>query len=149
VDEHGPAVVDADGCRVPIPVPPAGGSVVEFGALTTGGGYPARSTVFTTHDICDRDNRRVAALPHDGFTRQDYQRFAAAAGLEYPVWTDKGRPQRPPGFVTLWPCVHDQAFRKAHRSHWLGRKILGYKEEWDPYYGGRTDPPMDPAYLAG
>lgn len=147
VDEAGPAVVDANGWRVPIPVPPDGGKICEHRSAMNGGGMPGRSWTLVMFHVCDRDGRALAALPADGFTGEDYQRLARAAGLGYEVQRAGRVPAEVPGFVTLLVCVNEEESHQPHRKGWLTRKLIGGKDEWSPYFGGRTYPPMDPAYL--
>lgn len=149
VDGAGAALVDADGCRVPIPLPPEGGVLNEHHTSVSGGGMPGRSWVLTSYNVCDRDGRSLAALPTDGFTRRDFQAFAEAAGLGFHVQTAGRHPPEVPGFVTFWPCTQTQEFRDRHPSHWFSLKLIGAKAQSSPYYGGRTYPPMTPSYLDG
>ena len=151
IDDGGPAVVDADGLRVPVPVPPGGGQIVRY---SSGGGSSSYGPGGILVDIyvCDADRRKVAQLPRDGFERSDFERFAAVLGVPFEsrVSDYKTDPGLVPGFVYLVDCTQTAADRvftyrpgPIERLRHKQRKVAPTS-----YPAGVTYPPMDPAYLS-
>lgn len=161
VDEAGPALIDADGLRVPIPVPPAGGVLVRLEVraeplkhrpnplVPRPGQQPRRrarrgkarppvpqpsGTVYLTF-ICGPGGEVTARLPGDeeGFSDEAMASFAAAAGLRYEQRDKKSLP----GYrglhtsLDLRACVDDAAYR-ASRGARL-KRVLGVQGRRSPY----------------
>lgn len=151
VDDAGPAVVDADGLRVPVPVPPSGGGIVRF---TSGGGGTNYGPAAVRHNfyVCDADRRKVALLPADGFATSDFERLAAVLGWAFESRsTDvKNDPGLSPGFVNLRFCVNTAEDRAEITRPGPLRRALhrDRQEEFSAYPEGYPRPPMDPAYLS-
>lgn len=151
VDDDGPAVVDADGLRVPMPIPPGGGQIVWY---TSGGGSSSYGPAGFSWNVyvCDADRRKVAQLPDRGFDESDFERLAALLGVPFErrVSDYKTDPGLIPGFVYLVDCTQtaeDRAF--TYRPGPLER--LRHKQRKvapTSYPEGVTYPPMDPAYLS-
>ena len=75
------AVVDADGERHPVPLPPNGGRLVRYDAVIIEG---AAATPTWSLFVADEQSHRVAELPAIGFSHvTGLGDLAAAAGLGY------------------------------------------------------------------
>lgn len=179
VDETGPALIDADGLRVPIPVPPAGGVLVRMEVTADPvkarphplapppGGWrlPARrgkprppvpqpsGTVYLTF-ICEPGGRVTARLPgeEEGFSSDAMASFAAAAGLRYEQ-RDKKSLRNYSGLHTsldLRACVDDAAYRASSGARI--RRMLGLQGRRSPYeepYKSRYPVTVPPYELPG
>jgi hypothetical protein len=138
VDEAGPALIDADGLRVPIPVPATGGVLVRL-AVTADpvpirphplAAQPGRrprlrgqapppppkpsGTVYLNF-ICGPGGKVTVRLPgqEEGFSDEAMASFAKAAGLRYEQ-RDKKSLKKTSGLHTsldLRACVDDAAYR--------------------------------------
>ena len=82
VDEQGPGLVDADGTRHSLPLPPWGGRLV-YATVTmeVQGGVGSDTSLFVT----DEGDHPVLMLPADGFSEETARGFADAAGLAFVV----------------------------------------------------------------
>jgi hypothetical protein len=85
VDGAGAGLIDADGVRHPLPVPPWGGKLIMAGDGVIAGS--AKVEVLYTVFIADEQNHVLVRLPgvEDGFDRADLRSFAVAAGLNFDV----------------------------------------------------------------
>jgi hypothetical protein len=116
VDDAGPAVIDADGYRIPIPVSPVDGGLVRSVSVGSSSSYGSSPTMFFYY-IADPDGRVLARLPVAcGFTDEDLQEFARAAGLGF---TEIVRsPSKGPGYgrsVDFNNCIYDREYRASRR----------------------------------
>ena len=179
VDEEGPALIDADGMRMPIPVPPAGGVLVRLAVTADPLNLPphplaARAgqrrlptrrakarppapkpsgTVYLTF-VCGPDGKVTARLPgeEEGFTDAAMGSFAAAAGMRY-EHRDKKALRNYSGLHTsldLRSCVDDATYRASRGAR--VKRMLGVQGRRSPYeepYKSRYPATVPPYQLPG
>ena len=133
VDDAGPAIIDADGYRIAIPVPPAGGMLVRSVVGGSSSSYGSSPTMFF-YFVADPDGRVTARLPGetDGFTEDGLKDFARAAGMGF---TEIVRnPVDAPGYsksVNFDDCIFDRDYRASRRSRM--KRALRYEGRCSPY----------------
>lgn len=143
------ALVDADGERHRLPVPPWGGRLIKAGepTLTTPSGGPG--SVYTLF-VADENGHPLVRLPHTGFDDDVLDGFAAAAGLAYEVQNlplgqmPKAYPDLA-GSLELREAVHDREQRApSAKGGW--RRLLGRRHDApsgaDPVADGRSGRPV-------
>lgn len=84
VADDGLAVLDADGGRHPVPVPPAARIA---GVRSEWQPYRGKPRVTTEYSVLNGANQVVAELPSAHFSSDDIERLARAAGIPF-VFTD-------------------------------------------------------------
>jgi hypothetical protein len=179
VDEEGPALIDADGMRVPIPVPPAGGVLVRMAVtadplthrpnpLAAQPGQrrlPTRrakarppapkpsGTVYLTF-ISGPDGKVTARLPgeEEGFSDKAMASFAAAAGMRYEQRDKKSlrNYSRLHTSLDLRACVDDASYRASRGARI--KRMLGVQGRRSPYeepYKSRYPATVPPYQLPG
>lgn len=160
VDDRGPALIDADGLRVPIPVPPDGGVLVRLAVtadplthrpnplaaqpgqrrlpMRRGKARPPApkpsGTVYLSF-ICGPGGKVTARLPgeEEGFSDEGMASFAAAAGLRYEQ-QDKKSLRKYSGLHTsldLRACVDDATYRASRGAR--VKRMLGVQGRRSPY----------------
>ena len=160
VDEAGPALIDADGMRVPIPVPPTGGVLVRLAVtadplthrpnplaaqpgqrrlpIRRGKARPPApklsGTVYLPF-ICGPDGKVSARLPgeEEGFSDEAMASFAAAAGLRYEQQDRKslGNYSGLHTSLDLRACVDDATYRASRGAR--VKRILRVQGRRSPY----------------
>lgn len=133
VDDHGPAIIDSDGLRIPIPVPPAGGVLVRSVSVGSSSGFGSSPTTFWYY-VADRDGRALARIPGDtlGFDDEALQDFARAAGLGFTEVI--ASPTDAPGYseaVDFFDCLYDRDYRRTRKSRF--NRLLRYEGKNSPY----------------
>lgn len=128
VDDAGPAVIDADGYRIPVPVPPVGGTVIR--SVLGGSSSPTMFFYF----VSGPDGRVTARLPGetDGFSEEGLAGFARAAGLGFTEIV--ASPIEAPGYaksVNYTDCIFDAEYRNSRRSRL--KRALHYEGRCSPY----------------
>lgn len=131
VDEQGPALIDADGERHQLALPPWGGKLVYATEMMTVQGGVGRYVYLF---IADEQNHPLIRLPHDGFDKELAAGFAAAAGLTY-VEPDSAQPQDLkriyPGYKDRPHPYFDLRRSRSDREHSVSgrvRRLFGRSE---------------------
>jgi hypothetical protein len=159
VDEAGPALIDADGLRVPIPVPAAGGVLVRLAVTADPLNHrpnplvaqpgrrrprlrgqappppPKPSGTVYLNFICDPGGQVTVRLPgeEEGFGDEAMTSFAAAAGLRYEQ-RDKKSLKNTSGLHTsldLRACVDDAGYRASRGAR--VKRMLRMQGRRSPY----------------
>ena len=175
VDEAGPALIDADGLRVPIPVPATGGVLVRLTVTVDPVAHrpnplaadpnrrrlprrrgqakpppPKPSGTVYLMFICGAGGQVTARLPgeEEGFGDEAMASFAAAAGLRYEK-RDKKSLRHYSGLhssLDLRACVDDAAYR-ASRGARVKRmfRVQGRRSPYEEPYKSRH-PVTTPPY---
>lgn len=179
IDAAGPALIDADGMRVPIPVPPAGGVLVRLTVtadplthrpnplaakpgerrlpVRRGKARPSvpkpSGTVYLSF-IYGPGGKVTARLPgeEEGFSDEAMASFAEAAGLRY-EHRDKKSLRDYAGLhtsVDLRTCVDDATYRASRGAR--VKRMLGVQGRRSPYeepYKSRYPVTVPPYELPG
>jgi hypothetical protein len=143
VDDGGAALIDADGGRHPLDLPPWGGRLVRSGEPAihlASGGAAESAAVF----VADETGHPVLRVPSAGFDDDALRQFAAAAGLTYEVYhLSLGETGKYfPGLLHaphLSGVIHDRAQRDLRLGGRLRRLVRGG--------GGRHEEQEDRAAL--
>jgi hypothetical protein len=175
VDDAGPALIDADGNRVPVPVPAGGGRLIRMavtglppkqrpnllaparrpprpGQPTRGPRKPAETPmpVIHLHFICGPGGQVIARLPGDeeGFDPAGLAAFAAACGMAYERSTQKSMKEYAGlhSSLDLRSCVDDAAYRSSRAARVKHRLgVAGRRSPYDEPYRSRN-PVTTPPY---
>ncbi len=175
VDEAGPALIDADGLRVPIPVPATGGALVRLAVTVDPVAHrpnplaadpnrrrlpgrrgqakpppPKPSGIVYLNFISGPGGQVAARLPgrEEGFSDEAMASFAEATGLRYEQQDKKSLKNysRLHTSLDLRACVDDAAYR-ASRGARLKRmlRVQGRRSPYDEPYKSRY-PVTTPPY---